>query len=147
MVDELFAKGNLKQQVLDAIAANGSLDSADRDRALEDARQRAENTDALNQLVDLSNTVAHVNRQAGLLDNALTNYKKRHEILTKLAAANPRSVPAQRDLSSSYQVLGDVSVQAAKLDDALGFFAAVLRLDPLHGEARIQASACRFPGF
>ena len=63
-----------------------------------------------------------MSRQAGRLDAAREFYQQGLDIAKKLAAADPANAQAQRDLSVSYEKLGDVSQQAGRLDAAREFY-------------------------
>ncbi len=53
---------------------------------------------------------------------ALVEYQKGYEVAKKQAAADPKDAQAQRDLSISYDRLGDVSVQSGDLQAALRYY-------------------------
>ena len=58
----------------------------------------------------------------GLLSAARKVYQQAFEIAQKLAAADPSDARAQRDLSVSYERLGDVQRQSGQVTEALGSY-------------------------
>ncbi len=58
----------------------------------------------------------------GSLAAARKVYQQAFEIAQKLVAADPSDKEAQRDMSISYNSLGDVSLQAGQITEALGFY-------------------------
>jgi tetratricopeptide (TPR) repeat protein len=60
--------------------------------------------------------------RAGKLDDARGFYDQDLAVAKALAAKDPSNTDWQRDLSVSFEKLGDVAVSAGKLDDARGFY-------------------------
>ncbi|MDX1966252.1 MAG: tetratricopeptide repeat protein, partial [Planctomycetaceae bacterium] len=63
-----------------------------------------------------------VTLQSGDTQAAFGFYQQSHEILVKLAAADPTAAQAQRDLSVSYEKLGDVTLQSGDTQAALRYY-------------------------
>ena len=64
----------------------------------------------------------------GRLDDALAAYRASLAIAERLAAADPNNASWQRDLSVSYDRVGDVLSMQGRLDDALAAYRASLAI-------------------
>jgi Flp pilus assembly protein TadD len=84
-----------------------------------------------------------VNRQLGNVSAAREAYQKSLDISLKLAQADPTNAQAQRDLSVSYNKLGDVNLQLGNVPAAreayqkgLDIFLKLVQADPTNAEAQ-----------
>ena len=128
-VDDLFAKGLLKQEVVDVIVTDTDSPIKLREEALSIARLRQDTFDVLDKLAQTSQSQGDSDHQMGRFVEATANYAKAMDVLIRLIEADHIDGLTHYRLLSVYEKLNQISVTTNKPEIALPYRTKVCEIN------------------